>query len=600
MKKCYVVTAVVIALVAFLSGYYLRSGGKGDSAGGRTVLYYVDPMHPAYRSEKPGIAPDCGMQLEPVYADGGPPGGGGVPLPPGAIRITPERQQLIGVRTAVVEQAPVTHQVRVLGRVAPDETRVYRINSSLAGFVQSVSTVTTGSFVKRDQYLASIYSPDLYALINSYIFALNSIDRQEKLTPENIKRFRQDISIRGNRNSLLNIGMSETQLDEILKTRYNKEVIDIRSTESGYVLQRNISLGERFERGVEFYRIADLSKVWILADIFENEASYFKPGVLCQAKLPHRNLTFSARVGSVLPLYDSATRTLKVRLEVDNAGLVLRPDMFVDVELPVTLPAMITLPREALLDTGLKQTVFVDRGNGIFEPRAVEAGRYFGDRVEIVKGLVPGERIAVSGNFLLDSETRLKNSSSGIAGTPGKDPVCGMALDQETAKAAALTRQYGGKSWYFCSPEDMAKFDRAPKRYTGPGAAAESTTGHPVGGAAGAMKMPMETMPLPSAGVMTRKQKGALPAGMGRVSSSPSVHDAGISRRNFPTPLDDPNEAGRPGAMVEEAPPPPPVAPAGPGMNRLMLMAPKASPATAPSGNEAVAPNPKKVPAPHD
>lgn len=515
MKKSFVIIGVVIALVAFLAGYLVSGRGGKPSAGGRKILYYVDPMHPAYRSDKPGIAPDCGMPLEPVYADGG----GTTPgeaLPPGAVKVSPEQQQLIGVRTATVEQGPVTHTVRVLGRVVPDENRVYRINSSLQGYVKEVSPVTTGTFVEKDQYLGAIYSPELYSIINSYIFSLNSIDRQNVLKPEDIPRLRKDPNVRGTRNSLINLGMSETQLDEILMTRRNKEVVDIRATIAGYVLQRNISLGERFERGTVFYQIADLSRVWVLADIFEKEASYFTPGVRCTVRLPHRNATFTGRVGSVLPLYDPATRTLKVRLEVDNAGMILRPEMFVEVELPVTVPSAIVVPRDAVLDTGLNRTIFIERGNGIFEPRPVETGRYFGDRVEIVRGVKAGEKIVVSGNFLLDSETRFKNAAAGIYGTPGRDPVCGMALDEERARSAGLTRQYGGKSWYFCSPEDMAKFDKTPGRFTGPNAAVEPMpSGH---GAAGA---PARHPSLPAGG--GHAAGSSVPRGSGGVQPLPAV-----------------------------------------------------------------------------
>jgi YHS domain-containing protein len=150
--------------------------------------------------------------------------------------------------------------------------------------------------------------------------------------------------------------------------------------------------------------------------------------------------------------------------------------MFVNVEIPISLPEMIAVPSEAVLDSGLKKTVFVDRGNGWFEPRQVETGRSLGDRVEILRGLTRGEKIVVSGNFLIDSESRLKQASAGIFGKPGRDPVCGMALDEDRAKAAGLTRQYGGKSFYFCSPEDMAKFDKAPQKYANSTGAVEPMT----------------------------------------------------------------------------------------------------------------------------
>ena len=615
MKKSVFLIAVgVIAVLAFIAGSLVsRPGVKPTAPGGRIILYYVDPMHPAYQSDKPGIAPDCGMQLEPVYADGGSTGKVDGALPPGAVRLTPGSQQLIGVRTTVVESAPMNHQVRVLGRVTPDETRVYRILASIAGFVKSVSSVTTGAFVKRDQLLASIYSPELYALINSYIFSLNSIDRQNKLNPEDILVMRKDINIRANVNNLINIGMSKTQLDEVLRTRFNREVIDIRASEADFVLVRNISLGERFERGVEFFRIADLSKVWVMADIFENEVSYFTPGVRCTVRLPHRNLSFQARVSEVLPLYDPTSRTLKVRLETDNTGLVLRPEMFVDVELSVNLPAALTVPREALLDTGLKQIIYIDRGNGVFEPRQVEVGRYFGDRVEIIKGLMSGEKIVVSGNFLLDSESRLRNSAAGIYGTPGKDPVCGMALDEERAKAAGLTRNFAGKSWYFCGPEDMAKFDKAPKRYTGPGAMPEVMQVVPAPHAAPAVAKGVDhtnSMPMPA----SRHEASPLPMSMpstGKIktkSISQGTGGAGDAS-NFPTPLDDSEQMTASEPMAETPPPPAPVvAPVLPrktipNLSTLAMPPPKASPkAQPPAGTprkEVPAPDSIKVPTPN-
>ena len=612
MKKGFVVTSIVIALVAFLAGYLVSRGGSTSSTGGRKVLYYVDPMHPAYKSDKPGIAPDCGMQLEPVYADGGGPDKGSAVLPPGAVQIPPERQQLIGISSAVVEKVAVNHTVRVLGRVTPDENRIFRVIASIQGFVKEVSPVTTGSFVKEDQFLASIYSVELWSLINSYIFSLNAIDRQNKLSPSDIAKLQQNASIRNSRNSLINIGMSETQLEEILTTRSNRETIDIRAVNSGYVLQRNITLGERFERGAEFYRIADLSKVWVMADVFENEAFYFKPGVKCLVRLPHQNLTFTGRVSTVLPLFDPVTRTLKVRLEVDNTGMVLRPDMFVDVELPVNLPPTITVSREALLDSGLKKVVFIDQGKGIFEPRTVETGRNLGDRVEIVTGLMPGEKVVVSGNFLLDSESRLKNAAAGIFGKPGKDPVCGMALDEDRAKAAGLTRQYGGKTWYFCSPEDMAKFDKAPQRYSGPKAVVEPMTmEHGASGGKMAPHSPsapgyraVEGMTTHSTGVSSSMPMPSGSKDHAETKTMPKESNPGAMRRGVPSVQSDVDgQEHEPMAEVSFDADPPAVGGIQikqvPNLNSLKPSPAKVAPATPPSAKP-VTPDSTKVAPPHD
>ena len=150
---------------------------------------------------------------------------------------------------------------------------------------------------------------------------------------------------------------------------------------------------------------------------------------------------------------------------MDNPGYTLRPDMFVDVELPFTLPAAITVPSDAVLDSGLKKTVFVDRGNGFFEPREVETGWRFGNRVEIIKGLEPGERIVISGNFLIDSESRLEMAAAGMQGSLSKDPVCGVLVSMTKAVKAGLKTNHGGKTYYFDSVQCKQRFEKDPKRY---------------------------------------------------------------------------------------------------------------------------------------
>jgi RND family efflux transporter MFP subunit len=226
-----------------------------------------------------------------------------------------------------------------------------------------------------------------------------------------------------------------------------------------------VSPGQRFEKGTEWYRIADLSRVWILADVFEREAKYFKPGQNAKVTLPYQDRTYQATVSEVLPIFDPTTRTLKVRLETDNPGFTMRPDMFVDVELPVTYPSAITVPSDAILDSGLRKTVFVDWGKGFFEPREVETGWRVGSRVEVTKGLEPGERVVISGNFLIDSESRLEMAAMGMQGTVCKDPVCGLKVSQNKAEKAARKIAYLGNTYYFCSDECKHQFEKEPGRY---------------------------------------------------------------------------------------------------------------------------------------
>jgi multidrug efflux pump subunit AcrA (membrane-fusion protein)/YHS domain-containing protein len=169
-------------------------------------------------------------------------------------------------------------------------------------------------------------------------------------------------------------------------------------------------------------------------------------------------------VVNVPPLFDDASRTLKVRLELDNPGYALKPGMFVDVEFPVTLPPAVTIPSEAVVDSGVRRTVFVDRGDGYFEPRRVETGWRMGDRVQIVSGLQPGEQIAISGTFLLDSESRMRNAAAGII-TPETDPVCGMDVDREQAIQASRTATHKGATYYFCSDQCRKDFEKDPAKY---------------------------------------------------------------------------------------------------------------------------------------
>ncbi len=487
MRKNLFRTLIVVLIVAgsFLAGSWATfQGSRSDKTPERKILYYVDPMNPGFRSDKPGIA-SCGMPLEPVYADEGDTAALKASLPPGTIRISPERQQLIGVKTMTVEKAPWSHTLRVLGRVAPDETRTYRINAAVNGWIEEAFPVTTGSLVKENELLASFYSLEYRSLVQNYFNLINIskegtpgekvVARTSQYSTGQLQRLREaarDVGQGGEsaqldyyRKNLLNYGMSAYQIEEMEQTRRIPDNVEIRSPIAGFILYRNVSPGLRFDRGAEFYRIADLSRVWILADLFETEAAYFQPGTRVRMELPYQKKTLYGQVSPVLPQFDPATRTLKVRLVADNPGYVMRPDMFVNVELPVQGPAAIIVPTDAVLDSGLKKTIFVDRGNSFFEPRQVETGRLLGDRVEITRGIMPGEKIVTSGNFLIDSEARMQLAASGIAGKIGRDPVCTMNIDEDRARAEGQVRDYKGKRYFFCSTECRDAFGKEPERY---------------------------------------------------------------------------------------------------------------------------------------
>jgi membrane fusion protein, copper/silver efflux system len=480
MKKAVTSLLLIILLaLSYLAGRHHAASNSSASVSARRVLYYVDPMHPAYKSDKPGIAPDCGMQLEPVYADEAV----GTyaraaetnSLPAGVVKINLEQQQLIGIRVAEAAKASGVSRVAVPGRVVADETRAYKLTAGTEGVVLETFDRSVGSFVKRGEVLATFSSPELLTAEQTFLINWNRVaaSKYEWASPTEWK----DQTLRLAASQLRSLGMSEDQLKELIAKKVPADSIQIVAPVNGIIVARNITPGQRVDKGAEFYRIADLSRVWIMASFHEGELEGMRPGAEVTISQPNQRKQWGGRASSVLPQFDPATRTLQVRLETDNPGLVLRPDMFVNVEVEIHDPAGLTVPADALLDSGMSKHVYVDRGNGAFEPRQVETGWRSGDRIEIVRGLAPGERVVVSGTFLLDSESRLKSpqhAASSNAGGPAtvspakssnlvKDRSCGMEVDPAESVAAGNTETYQGKTYYFCSRSCRDKFHKDPQ-----------------------------------------------------------------------------------------------------------------------------------------
>jgi len=422
MKK--VITAGLIGLLMIVS-YFLgrhHPAPATESASSRRILYWVDPMHPDYKSDHPGIAPDCGMPLEPVYADSGTLPVASVAVPTGAVAIDLEKQQLVGIRVAAAEKTSGTHTMRFLGRVVPEDTRIYRVNSGMDGFIRETFNDSVGEQVKKDQKLATSYVGDTLSIASGFLAATAAVPGViakdgNRTVPFPSAVSKQGVSsLQGYTDRLRNLGMSEAQIKQMAENRQLPQTVDIVSPADGFILARTITPGQHFDRSTEFYRIADLSQVWILVDIFGSDAQDIHPGAVARVTLPDQRRSFSARVSHALPQVDPETRVLKLRFDADNPGFALRPDMFVDVELPVTGQAGVSVPQDAVIDSGREQRVFVERSAGVFEPRRVQIGWRSGDRVEIVRGLTEGELVVASGTFLVDSESRLKS----IAQLPSK------------------------------------------------------------------------------------------------------------------------------------------------------------------------------------
>jgi multidrug efflux pump subunit AcrA (membrane-fusion protein) len=407
---------IIPVLIALVAGIILGHLGLHDKQiKTNAVLYYVDPMHPSYRSDKPGIAPDCGMKLVPVDAkDAGKsllnPGGRESTSDPvsiaGKMHIEPATQQLYGIRLTEVQRSSGRGIISVFGRVAADGTRIYRLNLNSSGFVKETENDAVGSYVRKDQRLAAVYSSEVLYAAAGYISGNTRMQAGAMTDIAPASQGRASISAQSD--YLRNLGMSDSQIKGLNATHRVPEDVYIVSPTDGFILTRSISTGLRFEKDSEFYTIADLSHVWVYAEVFGRDAQAFRPGTIGRIVLSDTGESYSARVANALPEIDPATRTLKIRLEVDNPKFRLRPDMFVNVELPVVHPSGLTVPSDALLDSGLSKRVFVESSEGYFEAREVETGWQLDGRVQIVKGLREGEFVASEGTFLIDSESRLQ------------------------------------------------------------------------------------------------------------------------------------------------------------------------------------------------
>lgn len=400
---------LAVGLIAGLALGHLRHETKTNTA--RRILYYEDPMHPAYRSDKPGIAPDCGMDLVPVYAeDAGMSIASHQKLAPGMVEIDPAAQQLYGIRLAKAGTDQGRGSIRVFARVQADETRVYRVTVGTDGYVKETHDDAVGNHVAKNQHLATIYSPDFLAIAGGYLAANESVPGGANSARDSAagSNYQGLAGVTARADRLRNLGMSDVQIDEITHSRKIPEDVYVVSPTDGFILTRGITPGMRFDRQAEMYTVADLSHVWIVAEVFGRDAQAFRPGTQARVTMPDTGESFRATVSNVLPEVDPATRTMRIRLEADNPGFKLRPNMFVSVDLPISLPSGLSVPADAVLDSGLSKRVFVQASEGRFESRPVETGWQLGDRVQIVKGLQAGDMVVSEGTFLVDSESRLQ------------------------------------------------------------------------------------------------------------------------------------------------------------------------------------------------
>ena len=405
-KLPWILTAIfAIALVAVLvsQGRKQKAESRNEAPiAAKRVLYWVDPMHPAYKSDKPGTAPDCGMELVPVYEDAGPAAKSDV-SGYSNVNLPPQRQQLIGVQTGTAEIRTLGRTVRAVGRVAVDETRLYKITTKFDGYIEKLYVNYTGREVARGQPLFSVYSPDLLATQQEYLLALRAV----KQSPSLLESARRRLQL---------WDISPAQIRELERTGTPRKSLTIYSPANGYVINKTAIDGARVTAGEPQFEIADLNRVWILADVYESELPFVRLGstaTMTLSYIPGR--TWTGRVTFIAPSLDPMTRTVKVRIELDNRDRMLKPEMFAQVVIQEPARQVVAVPDSAVLRTGTRSIVFIVNGE-VFEPREVTLGSKSGDFYEVRSGLKGGEKVVTQANFLIDSESRLKAALAQMSG----------------------------------------------------------------------------------------------------------------------------------------------------------------------------------------
>jgi Cu(I)/Ag(I) efflux system membrane fusion protein len=347
-------------------------------------------------------------------------------MTPGMAMVSQEKQQLLGIKTAVVERRALAQTVRTVGNVTYDETRLTHVHSKIEGWVEKLYVNYTGKLVKKGQPLFTLYSPELLATQQEYLLALKA---RERLAASSIPEVRSGAAslVEASKRRLSLWDISEDQIHEIEKTGEFKRALTLYAPNSGFVIRKDINEGMKVMPDKELYTIADLSTLWVNVDIYESEIPLIRLGQAASLTLSYDpTQVFSGKVSYSYPYLDEKTRTLKVRLEFPNPDFKLKPDMYVNAEIKVDAGKHLAVPEEAVLDSGMRKIVFVDKGMGHFEPKEVKLGSKMDGYYRVLSGLSEGERVAASSAFLLDSESRLSEAMGAMAGMPGMS-MPGMA-----------------------------------------------------------------------------------------------------------------------------------------------------------------------------
>ncbi len=431
---------LLITLLALFFGTSACSKRGGAGAEGGNIDYWTCTMHPSVHSKDPGKCPICSMDLVPVMKKEG---GGATPQPqgqgtkagetkdmsgmqgmpgmkegetkgaekPSEFVVPVERQQQIGVRYAKVERKPLRHTIRAVGLIVPDKTRNWQFVSRVDGYVQRLDVTGPGELVDKNAPLLSIYSPDLLTSEREFVELLRMRDQAKskdaRETPQRL------IESAKRRLQLWNV--TKEQIGELERTRKASDTLTLLSPFRGVVQSVPLEQGKSVKVGDMLVEIADLSVVWVWAEFYENELSMLQVGQQIDVSTKsYPGEKFEGTISVINPFLDEAKRTAKVRIDIANPDFKLQPGMYVNAELAMDMGEALTIPVSAVMPTGTRSVVFVDKGQGKLEPRIVEIGSKYGDIYEVKSGLQGDERVVASANFLIDAESKVQGALRGF------------------------------------------------------------------------------------------------------------------------------------------------------------------------------------------
>jgi Cu(I)/Ag(I) efflux system membrane fusion protein len=397
---------------------------------GRRILYYRNPMGLPDTSPTPKKDP-MGMDYIPVYE--------GEDGPAGGVKISDAKVQRLGVRSAAVERRVLDAVVRASGRVEVDERRLATVTPKFEGYVEKLHVNATGQYVARGAPLFEAYSPELLATQREYAIAVQALAqvKADDSSAAGMKRLADSALER-----LRNWDVDEEQIAQLAAGGKPQRALTFRAPASGYVIERKATHGMRFMPGEALYQLADLSTVWVIAEVAEQDIGRVRSGLAARARLDaYPGQEFAGRITYVYPMLKADTRTAQVRVELPNPQERLKPAMYAQVEIAAAGAAQLVVPSSAMIDNGTRRVVLIDRGEGRFEPRDVKLGARGDEFTVVADGLQEGERVVTSANFLLDSEANLKAALGALAGGSDAAKVTHSAvgtLDQVDAKSGTL------------------------------------------------------------------------------------------------------------------------------------------------------------------